>query len=158
VYPLGSVHVVDEVANLRQRIVEIAIVGYVDLLFLDHANDALGRAVLSRFTNRSHTDLDTGREQQRDILRRGVLNALISMMHGGRMLGQGALERHQGQLLAKRAREVPAADIVCEDIHDTREVDKASAKMHVYDIANPDKADLDGNKLGNTCQWPSVSA
>jgi hypothetical protein len=79
VYPRGSGHVVDEVANLRQRIVEITIVGYVDLLFLDHANDALGRAVWGRFTNRSHTDLDTGREQQRDILRRGVLNALISI-------------------------------------------------------------------------------
>jgi len=125
---LGSIDIIDEATDLGERVVEILIVCQFDFFLLDRPNDSFGIAILARLAHRSHTDLHTSGAQKLDILRRGVLNALVAVMNDRYMGSQGALQRDQRQVLTERASELPAANIWCEDVQDDRQVDKATPK------------------------------
>ena len=135
---LGSIHVVDETTDLRQGVIKIAIVGQIDFFFLDRPYHTFGIAVLAWLAYCGHTNLDSRFSQHLDILRCGVLDALVAVMNDGRMRGQGTLQGYQRQFLTERASQMPATNRACEDVHDNRQVDKAGAKTHVCDVRNPD--------------------
>src|SRR3712207_2946451 len=111
---LGAIHVVDEATDLCQRLIKIAIVRQIDFFFLERANHAFGKAILGRFTNSGHTDLDASLLQEVDILRRGILNALVAVVNARGVILQRSPEGRRRQLLRKRARELPATDIASE--------------------------------------------
>jgi len=91
---LGPIDIVDEVADLRQRLVKILIVGQIDFFFLDRPNHAFGIAVLARLAHLGHTDRYTGGAQQLDVVWRGVLYpAMRSGTSVSRIIGLPALRR-----------------------------------------------------------------
>src|SRR5919109_1232904 len=104
--PLRSIHVVNELPNLRQHIWEVAVLRQVDLLFLDGRDHTPGIAVLSWFADRSHTALNPRRPQGLDILGRRILIPLVTMVQGRCVVREGPLEGGQGQGLVQRTTEL----------------------------------------------------
>src|SRR5919199_4282192 len=108
---LRAIDSIDELSDLRQCFGKVTVLCEVDLLFLDSPNHTLGIAVLSRFADRRHTDLNARRLQGLDILGCCILNPLIAVVNDRRAVRERPLEGGQGQFLRQRTAELPAANV-----------------------------------------------
>src|SRR5918999_361785 len=144
---LCPIDIVDELANLRERLGEVAVLRQGDLLFLDGPDHALGIAVLPWVADRRHADLDPSGLQGLNILGRCVLNPLVAVVNDRRAVRERPLEGGQGQLLPQRTTQLPAANVPGKHIHNNRQIDELCSQAHVGDITHPDLIRLAGHTI-----------
>ena len=91
--PFVHVHVIQEAANLVIGIMIVEILGQVNLLFLDRADETLGVAILPGFALVGHADLDLGVVKDLRVGRGRVLGSLVRMVNlRSSVLGQRSLQ------------------------------------------------------------------
>lgn len=80
----------EPVVNRWIDFIEAAPVGVIDQFLLNGSHEPLCQAILSRLTGVGHADADVVLPQQVDIIRSGVLDALVGMEN----MRNASLERH----------------------------------------------------------------
>jgi hypothetical protein len=132
---LRAIHVVDKAPDVQFRGAQVRILVQGDFLFLDRANDSLRIAILFRVADGGHADRYFAFDEHGDVVGRGVLHALIRMMDLRLASTQGAMERRQRKFHAQAARERPAADDPCKDVHQNRQVnERPVSEANVGDV------------------------
>jgi len=78
VHPRRAIDVIDEAADLRGRIRDVAVLRYIELRFCNGPDHAPGTAILARLPDGGHPDRHPYRVQRLAIGGRGIWDALIA--------------------------------------------------------------------------------
>lgn len=120
------------------RLVNINIIMKKDIFILDRPPESFGENVIQAASASVHADLNFFSFQNRNVIFRRVMDALVGIMDVRHGDFQSFLERLNTESIFKCWRKLPRQDVTGMPVDNGSQIDEAVFQFYVSDVGAPD--------------------